>query len=50
MTELAKLRWFGHIVRIRMRNIPKWPGKLEHRERDRKVYPDRLGKKGYRRI
>lgn len=31
-----------------MREIPKWAGKLEHRERDTKEYPDRLGKKIYK--
>jgi hypothetical protein len=31
-----------------MREIPKWAGKLEHRGRDIKEYPDRLGKKIYK--
>jgi hypothetical protein len=29
---------------------PKWPSKLEYRERDPKEDPDRPGKKGYRRF
>jgi hypothetical protein len=33
-----------------MRDTPKWPGKLEYRGRDSMEYPDRLGKKGYRRF
>jgi hypothetical protein len=34
-----------------MRDIPKWPGKLEHqRARYPKEDSDKLGKKGYRRF
>jgi hypothetical protein len=31
-----------------MRDTPKWPDKLEHKGRDPKEDPNRLGKKGYR--
>jgi hypothetical protein len=31
-----------------MRNIPKWPGPLEHRGRDTQEDPDIPGKKGCR--
>jgi hypothetical protein len=29
--ESAQRRWFGHALRMRMTDIPKWSGKLEHR-------------------
>jgi hypothetical protein len=32
MMELEQLRWFGHGVKWGMRHIPKWPGRVEHRE------------------
>jgi len=47
---IRPLRWFGHVVRIGDRDSPKWPGKLEYRERDSKEDPDRPGKKGYSRF
>jgi hypothetical protein len=28
--ELAQRRWFGHTLKMRIRYIPKWSGKLEH--------------------
>jgi hypothetical protein len=33
-----------------MINTTKWPGKLEQRGRVSMEYPDRLGRKGYRRF
>lgn len=49
MTELAQLKWFGHVVRMGMRNIPKWPRTPKRRGRDTQEDPDRPGKKGCRR-
>jgi hypothetical protein len=49
-TELTQLRWLGHVVRMAVRDAPKWLSKLEHRSRDPTEDSDRLGKKGYRRF
>jgi len=48
--ELAHLRWFRHGVKWGMRHIPKWPGKLEHREETQMKPPDGVWKKGDRRF
>jgi hypothetical protein len=48
--ELTQLRWFRHVVRMGVRDIPKWPGKLEHRGRDPNEDPNRLWKQGCRRF
>jgi len=40
----------GTLQEWEMRDIPKKPGKLEHRGRVSMEDPDRLGKKGYRKF
>ena len=38
-------RWVGHAVRMGARDIPKWPGKLEHREETQRKIPKYLGRR-----
>jgi hypothetical protein len=50
MTELAWLRWYGHVVRMGVRDTPKFPVKLEHREKTSKGRPGQTREKWIQKI